>query len=466
MISLPYRCILLLGMLTVVGTVSGCGQPPPLPTFPPPAVTVDRPQVKEVVDFLEFTGSTRAQEMVTIRARVSGYLQRIEFIDGATVEKDQLLFVIEPAPFEIALASAKANLQKAVAALSLADAEVKRTEPLVRRGALSQQELDVKIANQSTAGADKAAAEAAITQAELNLSYTRVLAPISGRIGRHMVDIGNLIEAEKTVLTTIEKYSPIHAYFTVSESDVLRLMEQKRSAKPGSAGIAEVSMALPGQDGYPFRGQVDFTETGIDARTGTQQWRASFENKDGSLVPGLFVRVRLPISDPTPRLLLTDRAIGSDQRGNFVLVVKPPNAEKARIVEYRAVKLGILHDGMRVIQDGLKGDEDVVVNGLQQARPGFSVTPEDAQSEKEKQNSLSNAAGTASKGTQTPKAIPASSIQSTAQSTAVPPVVLTAPPSTDSQPQVRAEAVSSDPAEASGSALKAAVGTAKQQGDQ
>ena len=342
---------------------------------PPPEVTVARPVTDEVSDYLEFTGATRSIDKVDIRARVNGYLQSIEFEDGATIEQGDLLFVIEPEPFEVALASAQASLQKAQAALRLANATAERTIPLVRRGALPEQELDVKEADRATAEADVAAAKAAIRQAELDLSYTRILAPISGRIGQHMVDVGNLVQAESTLLATIENYDPIYAIFNVSESAVLRLLDLQRANGAANQRDALVLMMALGDDqDYRYTGVLDFADLGVDPGTGTQLRRGVFPNPDHKLLPGLFARLRLPIGAPEQKLLVTERAIATDQRGEYVLVVDENND-----VVYRPVKLGITVEGMRVVQDGVGPDDWIIVNGLQRARPGAKVAPQRAE---------------------------------------------------------------------------------------
>jgi RND family efflux transporter MFP subunit len=360
-----------LAVLTFASMVGGCVRKNEYVAPPPPEVTVAQPVTEAVTDYLEFTGTTRAVAKVDLRARVSGYLKSIEFDDGANVEKGQLLFVIEREPFVHALASEKAKLKKAEAALSLAEAEVKRTEPLVRRGALSQQELDVKLANRTTAQADVGAAKAEVDEAEWNLNYTEITAPISGRIERHMVDVGNLVQSQTTLLTTIESIAPIYAYFTVSESEVLRFMESQRSnGAEQQEDESSLSLGLSEGDGFPFKGRLDYTELGVDPDTGTQQRRAVFPNKDHKLVPGLFARIHVPVGKPQPQLLVNERAIGADQRGTFVLVVNDKN-----VVEYRPVELGTAHEGKRVIKRGLSEGEWFVLNGLQRARPGAPVKP-------------------------------------------------------------------------------------------
>jgi RND family efflux transporter MFP subunit len=364
------------GVLSLAVVLAGCGQANEYKEPPPPAVTVAQPASDKVVDYIEFTGTTRAVEAIRIRARVMGYLKSIEFTDGANVEAGQLLFVIEPEPFEAALALAKANVQKAEAALKLADADIQRTLPLVERKAVTEAELDVKEANRATAEAEVSAAKAAARQAGLNLGYTEIRAPISGRIGRHMVDVGNLVQAEMTELATLESFDPIHVYFSVSEGDVLRLMSLYRSG--AIANFREnpppLSLGLANEDGFPHAGTLEFADLGVDPDTGTQMRRGVFPNADGQLVPGLFVRLRMPVGDPEKQLLVSERAIGADQRGDYILVVNSENE-----VEYRPVKLGMLIDGMYVVKDGVAAEEWVVVNGMQYARPKSKVSPERAE---------------------------------------------------------------------------------------
>jgi RND family efflux transporter MFP subunit len=361
------------GSLLAIAATLGCSRANEYVAPPPAAVTVAQPVEREIVHQLEFTGTTRSIEAVDVRARVTGYLQKIAFQDGAEVKAGDLLFVIEPAPFEAALDSAKAALQKAEASLELAQADLARTEPLVNRGALTAQELDVKRADVATAQADVASAKAALRQADLNLEYTQVKSPIAGRVSRHMVDVGNLVQPGETVLTRVESYDPIHVYFSVSESDVMEFLRSSTGTNPQAIrdNPPALFMGLSGEDGFPHEGKLDFTELGVDPQTGTQMRRGEFPNPDQNLVPGLFARVRLPIGSPEPALMIPDRAIGTDQRGEYVLVVNDKNT-----VEYRLVKLGMRVAGMRVVSDGLQANEWIVINGLQKARPGSVVNPE------------------------------------------------------------------------------------------
>jgi RND family efflux transporter MFP subunit len=359
--------------LVAAAAIAGCARPNEYVAPPPPAVTVAQPIEREIIRQLEFTGTTRSIEAVDVRARVMGYLQSIAFEDGAQVKAGDLLFVIEPAPFEVALDSANAALQKAEASLELARADLARTEPLVKRGALTAQELDVKRAAVATATADVASAKAAVRQAELDLAYTQVKSPISGRVSRHMVDVGNLVQPGETVLTRVEAFDPIHVYFAVSEADVLEFMKVSPSTPMESIrqNAPTLHMGLSSEEGFPHEGRLDFAELGVDPQTGTQMRRGEFPNPEGKLVPGLFARVRFPIGSPEPGLMIPDRAIGADQRGEYVLVVNDKN-----VVEYRPVQLGMRVARMREIRSGVSAGEWIVINGLQRARPGAPVQPE------------------------------------------------------------------------------------------
>jgi RND family efflux transporter MFP subunit len=361
-------------LLLLLAPLSGCKPRNAFVPPPPPKVTVALPEQRNIVETMEFTGTTRATARVELRARVNGYLHKISFPDGAMVKEGELLFIIEPAPYEAEQQAAQAQVQKAEASLQLAVANLARTQRLFEQNAATEQQVDVQKAEQATAEADVATAKAALRQADLNLSYTEIRAPIAGRIGRHLVDIGNLVQAETTPLATIESIDPIHAYFYVSEPDLLRFMQMVRERRIPDPSITPpaLTLGLANEGGFPHQGHLDFRELGVDPGTGTVLRRAVFPNPDNTLIPGLFVRIRAEIGEAVPRLLVEDRAIGADQRGDYVLVVNKEN-----IVEYRPVKLGIAVDGLRVIESGIDSGDRIVVNGLQRARPGAPVTPEE-----------------------------------------------------------------------------------------
>jgi RND family efflux transporter MFP subunit len=370
-LRLAIVCLLVAGLSAAGCTGRNEFKPPP-----PPKVTVDQPVEREVTDWVEFTGTTRATETVELRSRVKGYLQRLpedqQFKDGSRVTQGDLLFVIEKAPFEAELEAAQANLAKAVAATQLAQANLSRTSELVDKNAISRQQFDVDTAELATAKATERAAQASVTQAELNLSYTEIRAPLSGRIGRHLVDPGNLVLPDQTLLAVVESIDPIHAYFYVSERELLRFMDMLRKGElPNPEQVPpKLFLALANEEDFPHEGTLDFREFGVDPATGTAERRGTFENDDLTLVPGMFVRIRASLGKAR-RVLVEERALGADQRGDFVLVVGKDN-----IVEYRPVKLGIQVEGLRVIEQGLAADETIVVVGLQRARPDAPVDPQ------------------------------------------------------------------------------------------
>jgi RND family efflux transporter MFP subunit len=336
-------------------------------------VTVAHPIERAVADTIEFVGTTQATLTVDLRAQVSGYLEKILFGDGSNVKVGDLLFVIEQAPYEVALDAAKAAQQKAIAALSLADSQYRRMAPLVQSGAVTQEELDIQAAQVATAKADVAAAEAAVKKAELNMGYTQIHAPIAGRIARHLVDAGNLIQSGQTPLANIQSIDPIYAYFNVSENDLLRFMEmlRKNQLPDPDRNPPVLHLGLANEEGFPHEGRLDYRELSIDPATGTAVRRAIFDNPKWQLIPGMFVRLQASIGEPKPRLMVIERAIGTDQRGDYLLVVNDKN-----VVEYRTVRLGMHADNLRVVESGIDPNDWVVVNGLQRARPGAKVTPE------------------------------------------------------------------------------------------
>lgn len=362
----------------VLVLLASCRQANKFQPPPPPPVTVATPVERSVADTIEFVGTTQPTQIVDLRARVNGYLEKIYFEDGSMVKAGDQLFLIEQAPYQATLDAAQAALQRSIASLALAQSQYRRMEPLRRNSVVTQEELDVQAAQVETSKADVAAAQAAVHQAELNLGYTKIVAPISGRIGRHMVDIGNLIQAEQTPLATIQAIDPIYAYFDVSENDLLRFMAMLRNNElpDPDKNPPTLHLGLANEQGFPHAGKLDFRELGVDTQTGTSRRRGIFPNPDWQLIPGMFVRIQASVGEPKPRLLVEDRAVGTDARGEFLLAVNDKN-----VVEYKPVQLGIHVGDMRVVENGIKPADRIVINGLQRARPGAPVTPELAKME-------------------------------------------------------------------------------------
>ena len=351
---------------------------------PPPKVTVAKPLQQEVINYLEFTGTTRAFEEVEVRARVAGFLQRMEFTPGTKVEKGDLLFVIDPREYQAELNAARAELGSAEAKLKRAQAEFTRAEKLFKQKAGAEKNVVKWRGERDIAKATVARAKAKVDQASLDLSYTKVTAPITGRVSRNLVDMGNLVgEGEPTLLTKVTRNDPMYAYFNVNERDLLMAMAMLRKTveekglnrEKDSVSKADIPLflGLANEEGYPHKGIADFAESGVDTGTGTLQLRGVFPNPGTSpvLIPGLFTRLRMPIDKQKNALLVTERAIGADQGGRYLLAVNSEN-----VVEKRLIRMGRLVDGLRVMVEGVQPGEWVVVNGLQRARPGAKVDPE------------------------------------------------------------------------------------------
>ncbi|MCG6156263.1 efflux RND transporter periplasmic adaptor subunit [Rubinisphaera margarita] len=397
----------------------GCGgtQGAP-PQQPPPEVTVAAPIRKQIVEWDEYTGRLEAIDYVEIRSRVSGYLQSIHFDEGQMVEKNDLLFVIDPRPFqaelngarsdvtqaESQLAQARATLEDAKARLKqseaqrqLVETQVQRVRKLRDQNAATQDELDQFEAEYLTAEADVSASNAGISSAEatietakagiesakarvetaeLNLEYTRIYAPVAGRISRQMVTEGNLVSggsASSTLLTTITSVAPIYCYFDATEQEVLKYTRLAQSGARESSRVAKnpVFLALVDEKGFPHLGHMDFVDNRFDANTASMRARCVFPNDDQVLIPGMFARIRIPGSAPYQAILIPDSAIGTDQSTQFVYLVNDG------IVEQRTIEVGPLVDGLRVVRNGLAGSEKIITQGLLQARPEMQVVTRD-----------------------------------------------------------------------------------------
>ena len=365
------------GALRVLALTSDTGQGRrPVTAGPLPVVTVSQPAAREIVEWDEYTGRFDAVEFVEIRARVAGYLDTVHFTDGQLVRKGDLLFTVDPRPFERAVEQARAEVAQAQTKIDNANLDVVRGQPLLDRKVLSQKTFDDRANLKREAEAALKVADAKLRTAELDLSFTRVTAPITGRISRTVVTPGNFITAggaaTPTLLTTIISQDPIYLYFDVSENNALKYKRLALNQQPGGVSDkgAAVEIGLPDELNYPHRGQVDFADNRLDAGTGTLRARAIVENANGLFSAGMFARVRVAASPAGTALLLPDAAIGSDQVNKFVLVVATDGS-----VERKVVTLGSQVSGLRVVRSGVTSQDWVVVNGLQRARPGQKVDP-------------------------------------------------------------------------------------------
>lgn len=414
----------------------GCGQPNVFVEPPPPEVTVANPVNLAVTEYLEFTGLAQPLETVEIRARVKGVLKERHFVDGAIVSKGQLLLVIDEEPYQIRLESARSQHKEAQAALEqatvsrarevaqsqvnlsqaqieLAMQEEKRVRSLFGKKATSESAMDEASAalkareaelesaraslSQSNATYETAilagqaklkSAEIAVRSAELDLSYCRMTAPIDGQISRINVDVGNLIsDSGSVVLATIVRMNPMYAYATISELDLSRLPSLRAAVKstlsegkvtdasdPAASSVqVPTELGLQGDSGFPLTGSIDYTDPGLDPETGTLRIRGVFSNQDGRLLPGMFVKMRISLAEHPHALLISERALGADQSGRYVLVVDADNR-----VQYRPVTTGVAKDGMRVIIGEITTSDKVIIEGLLRARPGAKVVPMNA----------------------------------------------------------------------------------------
>ncbi len=352
----------------------GAGNAPP-----PPQVTVAKPLIRDMQEWSDFTGQFEARESVEVRARVSGYLESVNFTDGQLVKKGDLLFVIEPKPFELALETAKAQLAQAEAQLELAKAQLERTAQLRKNDYATQETYDERLAQVNIATASRDAAIAAVNQAQLNLDYTRVTAPVSGRVGRHEVSVGNLImggtsgTSTTTLLTTIVSLDPIWLTFYVSEGDGMtyKRLVQKGEVKSARENTIDIEGQLMDEKTWTLKGTIDFVDNQYDRNSGTIRVRASFPNPDLFITPGQFGRVRVPMSQLRPTMLVPDAAVVTDQSVKLLLTVGPDGT-----VVPKPVELGpVTDDNLRVIRSGITADDEVIINGLLRARPGQKVTP-------------------------------------------------------------------------------------------
>jgi multidrug efflux system membrane fusion protein len=353
--------------------LAGCGRDNTYVPPPPPDVTVSRPVQQTVTDTIELTGNTQSSNTVNLVARVAGYLQSVNFKDGAIVKKGDLLFVIEPEPYQASVQLAEATVEQQRATLTQATSEYERQQRLIKQKATSESDVENWQAQHNAAQAAVNQANANLELARINLGYTRIVAPFDGRVGRRQIDPGNLVgPGATTQLATIDQLAPIYVYFNVDEQDVLRLRAGLRVKGKTLKDVEPVKLriGLQNETGYPHEATLDFVATDVDQSTGTLQARAVIPNQDYVFLPGMFVRVQIPVGTTENALLVPDRAVGVDQRGQYLLVVGPGD-----VVAQRTVQIGALNDGMRVIAQGLSAEDRVVIEGLQRAIPGSKVTP-------------------------------------------------------------------------------------------
>jgi membrane fusion protein, multidrug efflux system len=350
-----HRTIIGLCSVLLLAWEATAGEPPKLP--------VTRPLSQLVSDTEDFTARLAPVSQVEIRARVTGYLQKVLFKEGSDVQKGQVLFEIDPAPYRAGLEKARAKLALAKAKLLRRDAQYRRLRDLFAKKAAGQDQLDEAVAARAEAKAAVQLAEAEVKIAQLTLESTQVRAPLSGRVGRSL-DVGNLVKADDTPLTTLVTLDPMYAYFDLDEQTLLRL---RRFALKGEI---PVQMGLAAEKGFPHSGKVDFVDNSLNPKTETLRVRAVFPNKDGLLLPGLFARIRLTLGQPYKALLVPDKSVFSDKSERYVYVVNAKN-----VVERRSVKLGARHGSLRVVLAGLKEEDRVAVAIVQGVRPGVTVQP-------------------------------------------------------------------------------------------
>jgi RND family efflux transporter, MFP subunit len=360
-------------LITCLMLLAACGknETPNAAVAPPkPSIVASQPLQKDIVEWDEYTGRLQAVESVDIRARVSGYLQQISFKDGGKVQKGDLLFVVDPRPYMAQLHQSKAELDRSKSRLELAQNDVERAQRLLKEQAISEEEYDTRSKNLVQAAASVESSKAAVELAQLNVDFTHIRAPISGRISRKLITEGNLVSADATVLATIVSVDPIHVYIDADERSVLKYRRLSIEGKRKSARDFKIplEMALIDEKDYLHQGYIDYVDPEINPATGTIRARGVFANADDLFGAGMFARVRIPGSGNYQALLISDRAIAMDQGKQFVMVVNKDNR-----AEYRPIQTGRSHEGLRIITAGLTVDDWVIINGLQFVRPGVEV---------------------------------------------------------------------------------------------
>ena len=369
------RSLSVFGVLLTL--LSGC-KPKQQVAPPPPEVSTVQPVLKEVTEWDDFTGRLEPIKSVEVRARVSGYLDSIHFKDGQVVKTGDLLFVIDPRPYEAEAQRARANLKRAEAQRNLALQNLQRAEKLMQGSTIAQEQYDTRRNEYEISAANLLEAQAASKAAELNLEFTQVKAPIDGRISRRYADEGNFVtggSAQSTLLTTIVPFNPLYATFDADERMVLKYTRLDLSGQRTTSREAAnpVRIALADEKDFSHEGKMDFVDNRLDPETGTLRGRALVDNSDGLLTPGLFVRIQLKGRGPYQALLIPDEAIGTDQSKRFVMVV-----DKEGLAQRRFVTTGRLHEGLRAVEEGLTPEDRVIVDGLLRVRPGMPVKVKEA----------------------------------------------------------------------------------------
>ncbi|WP_434557302.1 efflux RND transporter periplasmic adaptor subunit [Pseudomonas sp. Z5-35] len=356
--------------LLAVLVISACGKTPDTAASMPAAkVSVAKVLEQPVNEWDEFTGRLEAPETVEIRPRVSGQIDEVAFTEGALVKKGDLLFQIDPRPFQSEVRRLEAQLAQARATATRSENEAQRGERLRLSNAISAELADSRTSAAQEARAAAAAIQAQLDLAKLNLSFTRVTSPISGRVSRAEITAGNLVTADVTPLTSVVSTDKVYAYFDADERVFLKYTQLARQGQRGQA--TPVYMGLSNEDGNPHQGQMNFVDNQVNPQTGTIRGRAVFDNKDGAFTPGLYTRLKLVGSGTYSAVLINDEAVGTDLGKKFVLVMDAENKPA-----YRAVELGPKIEGLRIVRNGLSKDDTIIVKGLQRARPGSPVTPE------------------------------------------------------------------------------------------
>ena len=371
----------LISLLPAFGLALAACRPPVPATAPPPpipTVSVAKGIPRTVTEFDEFVGRLESPQTVELRARVSGYLDKVHFKEGSEVKQGDLLFTIDPRPYQAAVDRFQADLDRATIRADLARSEATRAEKLLASRAISSEEAEARTKALTEAEAAIRSAQAGLNTARLDFEFTTIHAPISGRIGQALITPGNLVSggtSAATILTTLVVLDPIYCYVEVDERSSLKYRTLAREGKRTSALFSQIParMGLTNETGFPHEGKIDFVDNAVKPDTGTIRARGVFENHDRLMAPGFFARLRIPGSGTYESILIRDSALGSDQGRPYVLVVDPDNK-----VQYRSVTTGPLEDGLRIIREGLKPDERIVITGLLAARPGAIVNPQES----------------------------------------------------------------------------------------